>query len=135
MRFRLASMEGIIIDEELLKKINLYECYFARLVPKKVKKAGMKPRFELVGDIEEVADYTFKAKFIQNYEGVYKKGLDPWDNRDFIVTDYENKRIPAWMVEEYHLQNDDKVEVTQKIKKKKNKLLWQIVDIKKLETE
>ena len=39
------------------------------------------------------------------------------------------------MVEEYHLQNDDKVKVTQKIKQKKNKLLWQIVDIKKLETE
>lgn len=105
------------------------------MVPKKVKKAGMKPRFELVGDVEEATDYTFKAKFIQNYEGVYKKGLDPWDNRDFIVTDYENKRIPAWMVEEYHLQNDDKVKVTQKIKQKKNKLLWQIVDIKKLETE
>lgn len=52
-----------------------------------------------------------------------------------FVTDYENKRIPAWMVEEYHLQNDDKVKVTQKIKQKKNKLLWQIVDIKKLETE
>ena len=31
--------------------------------------------------------------------------------------------------------NDDKVKVTQKIKQKKNKLLWQIVDIKKLETE
>lgn len=29
------KVEGIIIDEELLKKINLYECYFARLVPKK----------------------------------------------------------------------------------------------------
>ena len=129
------KVEGIIIDEELLKKINLYECYFARLVPKKVKKAGMKPRFELVGDVEETTDYTFKVRFIQNYEGVYKRGLDPWDNRDLIVTDYENKRIPAWMVEEYHLQNDDKVKVTQKIKQKKNKLLWQIVDIKKLETE
>lgn len=129
------KVEGIIIDEELLKKINLYECYFARLVPKKVKKAGMKPRFELVGDVEETTDYTFKVKFIQNYEGVYKQGLDPWDNRDLIVTDYENKRIPVWMVEEYHLQNNDKVKVTQKIKQKKNKLLWQIVDIKKLETE
>lgn len=95
----------------------------------------MKPRFELVGDVEETTDYTFKVRFIQNYEGVYKRGLDPWDNRDFIVTDYKNKRIPAWMVEEYHLQNDDKVKVTQKIKQKKNKLLWQIVDIKKLETE
>ena len=73
-------------------------------------------------------------KFIQNYEGVYKKGLDPWDNRSFIVTDYENKRIPAWMVEEYDLNQDDKVRITQKIKQKKNKLLWQIVDIKKLET-
>ena len=129
------KVEGIIIDEELLKKISLYECYFARLVPKKVKKAGMKPRFELVGDVEETTDYTFKVKFIQNYEGVYKQGLDLWDNRDLIVTDYENKRIPAWMVEEYDLNQDDKVRITQKLKQKKNKLLWQIVDIKKLETE
>ena len=61
--------------------------------------------------------------------------MDPWDNRDFIVTDYENKRIPTWMVEEYDLNQDDKVRITQKLKQKKNKLLWQIVDIKKLETE
>jgi hypothetical protein len=61
--------------------------------------------------------------------------LDPWDNRDFIVTDYENKRIPTWMVEEYDLNQDDKVRITQKLKQKKNKLLWQIVDIKKLETK
>lgn len=51
------------------------------------------------------------------------------------MTDYENKRIPTWMVEEYDLNQDDKVRITQKLKQKKNKLLWQIVDIKKLETK